>query len=318
MITSKNRFGVGKSIQDNMGSSLYRTPSQSPFPVFVLCQPMYVDNKIANNIWMKELKGKDREIDHERFMGEWWNFYRLLSADSMVYLIPPIRGLQDQVYVNSFAYLPHLKDKDVIVLSNFTADGREGEETMAGIFLGSLGYECVRCPHKFEGEPELKYLRDNIYFGGYGQRTQIEAHRWIEKTYGAKVISIKEKDPHLYHLDCTLFVLNEENIMCCTEIFDAPTVKEIEKVADIHPVTLDDCHENICNSIRVVDLIITSSSLLFMQKRDPDYKDEWKKNENLEKICNELGLEIMFIEMSEAAKSGAALSCFTAHLNYRY
>ena len=68
----------------------------------------------------------------------------------------------------------------------------------------------------------------------------------------------------------------------------------------------------------MVDLIITSSSLLFMQKRDPDYKDEWKKNENLEKICNEVGLEIMFIEMSEATKSGDAVICFTAHLNYRY
>jgi N-dimethylarginine dimethylaminohydrolase len=315
-----SRFGIGgtvskKTQSDITGQEKYRTPSQSPFPVFALCQPMYVDTKVANNIWMKEMKGKDKQIDHERFMGEWYNFVKLLSSDSLVYLIPPKKGLQDQTYVNSFCYLPHIEDKDVIILSNFTAPGRAGEEDAAGSFLAALGYECVKSPYKFEGEPELKYLRDNIYFGGYGFRTQIETHRWLERVYDAKVISIEEKDEHLYHLDCTFFVLNEENVMCCVEGMSSATKKAIEKVATIHPVTMKACHENICNSVRVADLIITSSSLLFMQKRDPDYKDEWKKNDELEDICNELGLEVLFIEMSEAAKSGAALSCFVGTLH---
>lgn len=302
----------------DMGNPEYRTPTQAPFPTFVLCQPIYVDNKIANNVWIKGLKGKDKEIDHERFMGEWYNFYKILSSDALIYLLPPTKGLQDQTYVNCFALLPHLKDRDVIILSNFTGEGRAGEEVVAGRFLQSLGYNCIKSPFKFEGEPELKYLRDNIYFGGYGFRSDIRAHKWIESNFGAKVITLKETDEHLYHLDCSLFVLDENNIICCTEMYSKAEIKEIEKVATIHDVSKKDCHENSCNNVRVGEMVVTSSSLQFMQKRDPSYQDEWKKNERLQEICSDLGLELLFLEMSEAAKSGAALSCFVGHLNYRY
>jgi N-dimethylarginine dimethylaminohydrolase len=297
---------------------LFETPSQLPFPVFALCPPLYVDTKISNNVWMKELNGEAKEIDKERFMGEWYNFYKLLSSDSMVLLIPSRKGLQDQVYVNSFVYLPHIDRRDTIILSNFTAEGRAGEEMVAGDFLKKWNYDIYKCPFRFEGYPELKYLKDNIYFGGYGFRTEIGALNWIEKSFDCEIIKIKETDPHLYHLDCTLFVLTEENVMCCVEAFDKATVKQIEKVCNIHPVSKDACHESVCNSVRVGDMILTSSSLMFMQKRDPKYKKEWKKNEEVEKICSDLGLEILYLEMSEAGKSGAALSCFCTPLNVRF
>ena len=296
----------------------YRTPSQSPFPVFVLCQPLFVDNKIKNNAWMKAMSPKDMEIDIERFMGEWYNLVKLLSGASLVYLIPPKKGLQDQTYVNCFAYLPHIKNKDVCIISNFTGEGRAGESPAVKAFLDSLGYTTVNSPHKFEGEPELKYLRDNIYFGGYGFRTDPKAYIWLEETYGCKIIKIKEVDEHLYHLDCSLFVLDPQNVICCVEAFDPAVVKQIEKVATIHPVTKVDCHENACNNIRVGDMLLSSSSLQYLTKHDSDYKKEWHKNERLQEICGKLGIEILFTEMKEAAKSGAAMSCFVGHLNYRY
>jgi hypothetical protein len=30
-----------------------------------------------------------------------------------------------------------------------------------------MGFKVIPCPYLFEGEAELKYLRDNIYIGGY-------------------------------------------------------------------------------------------------------------------------------------------------------
>jgi N-dimethylarginine dimethylaminohydrolase len=305
--------------KDNASTEMaYRTPSQSPFPVFVLCQPMYVDTKVANNAWMKGLKGKDAKLDKEKFMGEWFNFYKLLAADSLVYLLVPLKGLQDQTYVNSFVYLPHIHEKDVCILSNFTAEGRAGEEIVAQDLLKKLGYQTIKSPYKFEGYPELKYLRDDIYFGGYGIRTQIEAHQWLTKNFGCKIIPIKETDEKLYHLDCLLFVIDEENIIACTELIDKATMHQIERVCNVHAVTKEDCYENACNSVRVGDLILTASSLEFMRKRDPEYVKEWKKNQTMEKICRDVGLEIMYLEMSEAGKSGAALSCFCTPLNKRF
>ena len=280
-------------------------------------QPCFVDTKIKNNIWMKKGKGKEVEIDHEQFMGEWYNFYRLVSADALVYLLPPTKGLQDQVYVNCFAYLPHIKDKDIIILANFTAPGRAGEEAVAGKFLTDMGYQCIKSPFKFEAEPELKWLRDNIYFGGWGQRSDIRAHQWIEKKFGAKVITIQEKDEFCYHLDCNLFVLDEQNVMACTEVIEKATMKEIEAVANVYPVTSKQCYEDICNIVRVGDLLIAASGLQFMKSDDPLYKLQKDKNDRLEKIAYGLGLEVMFLQMDENAKSGAATSCLVGHLNYR-
>jgi N-dimethylarginine dimethylaminohydrolase len=297
----------------------YRTPSQSPFPVFVLCQPCFVSDKIENNIWMKTAKGKDAEpINIEKFMAEWYNFYHLLSATSLVYLLPPAKGLQDEVYVNSFVFLPHIKDKDIIILSNFTAPGRAGEEVVAGKFLQSMGYRCVKPPFKFEGFPELKWLRDDIYFGGYGFRTDVRFHHWVEKAYGCKVIKIKEKDEYCYHLDCNLFVLDKDNIIACDETIEKTTMKEIEKVANVFPVTDDDVYEDACNIIRVGDLLIVASSIQFMKKTDPLYVLQKHKNDRLEEICDKMGLEMILISLDEQAKSGAATSCLATPLNHIY
>ena len=179
--------------------SKYRTPSQSPFPVFVLAQPCFVSDDIENNIWMKSAKGKDAEpINVEKFMAEWYEFYKLISADALCYLLPPAEDLQDLVYVNSFCYLPHITNSDIIILSNFTAEGRAGEEKVAQGLLEPMGYECIAPPNKFEGFPELKWLRNNIYFGGYGQRTEKEFHEWLQREYECRVIKIELKDEFCY------------------------------------------------------------------------------------------------------------------------
>ena len=292
----------------------WQTPSDAPYPVFVMCQPMFIDNKIENNAWIAKLKGKEKEIDYEKNMAEWFNLYRLLSTDALVYLIPPVQGLQDQCYVNSFAYLPHFKETPTIILSNFKAEGREGEEVAAGGLLTKLGYNCVKPPTKFEGDAELKWLKDDIYFGGYGIRTDLETYDWIEENYGAKIIRVNSQNEYLYHLDCLLFVLNEENVIACTELLKPEEIKSIEKVARIHPVKESDCMECVCNSIKVGDLILNSSDLEFLQKRDPSYNKEYAKNKRLLDITSKLGLEVMYTNMSEAGKSGAALSCFTGVL----
>jgi len=295
----------------------WKTPSDAPWPVFLMCPPIFVDNSIANNVWIKKLKGEDKKIDYNKFQGEWFNLCHLIQAgDGQILLAPAKDGLQDQCYCNATAYLPHVKNEPTIILSNFTADGRAGEEDVAGRYLTEWGYKCVKSPHNFEGCAELKFLRDDLYFGGYGVRTDEKTYDWIEKNYGGHIIKINSQDDFLYHLDCLLFVLNKDEVMVCTEILKQSEIKSIEKVANIHPVTRDDAMECVCNSIKVGDMLLNSSDLEFLKKRDPDYKKEYKKNEHLEKICSKIGMEIMYTPMTEAGKSGAALSCFVSILKH--
>lgn len=293
----------------------FKIPSQLDIPVFVLIPPFYVDTKIQNNIWMKELK--DIKIDKEKFLNQWMDLYEfMVSAGAMVFLVPPKEGLQDATYVNSGVYLPHVKNNNVVVLSNFKAEGRAGEEVVLGAFLSQLGYEIIQSPYHFEGEPELKYLRDNIYFGGYGQRTDIKALRWLNKTFDANVVLCYEQDPKLYHLDCSIFVFNEENVLVATDLFDKQVIKAIEKVANILPCDKDDAYQGICNSVAINNFVLNASSIVYMDKDDELYDKEVKKNTLLEKYCIKLGFEPVFINLSECAKSGAMLSCFCMHLNY--
>lgn len=281
-------------------------------PVFALCPPTYADNAIKNNPTMNEFKGQ--KIDRPTFIAQWYNLYNTLAANALVYLITPVRGLQDQTYVNSFMYLPHLENQDVIVLSNFTGEGRAGEEIVAGSLFKDLGYQVVKCPFKFEGEPEEKHVRENIYIGGYGFRSDIRAHQWLESTFGCEIITVKETDEILYHLDCSVLPLGPYNVMMCCEIMAPEEVRQVERIANVIPVSRNDAHEGICNSLHVEDTIYNSSPLQFMSRNDPDYEKQRHKNETLEKIASDLGKELLYFDMQQAELAGAKLSCFVGTL----
>lgn len=293
------------------------TPSQSPFPVVVLCPPTYVDTSIKNNAWMKDMSDEEIALDKDKFMGQWYNLYTDISANALVYLLPPKKGLQDQTYVNCAVYLPHIKDRNIIILSNFKGKGRAGEEVVAGKFFKQLGYEIYKPKTFFEGWPEMKWTgKDNKYYCGYGQRSDKETYKWLEKEFGIEPIFLHEKDPYLYHLDCNIFVLNKDNIMMCTDIFSKKELKAVEKVAYIHSVSVDAAYMGACNSLRISNFMFNSSSLEFMRATDKYYQDEVKKNKEIEKIAEKVGLELVYQDMSEAWKSGALLSCFCMPLNH--
>ena len=288
------------------------TPSQYPFPVFALCPPVYVDTAITNNPWMKS----EEPIDKEKFLAQWYNFYNLIASCSLIYLITPIRGLQDQTYINCAMYLPHASP-DTIILSNFTAPGRSGEEWVAGDLFQDLGYTIEQSPYKFEGEPELKYIRDNIYLGFWGIRTDKTTHSWLEKKYNCKIILVHVTDDKLYHGDCFAFPLGRENLLLCTDLITPAEVKQIEKVVNIIPVSKSAAYMGICNSVKVSDVIFNCSDMQFLKHTEEEYKKEYKKNEELDKICSDLGMETIYCDLSECEKSGAYLSCFCMHLNWR-
>ena len=112
--------------------------------------------------------------------------------------------------------------------------------------------------------------------------------------------------------------MDQQNVLCCNETIDKKTLKEIEKVANIFPVTDDDVYEDCCNIIRVGEIIIAASNIQFLKKSDPIYDKQKHKNDRLEEVCSKLGLELVFVDLSELAKSGAACSCLATPLNHRF
>ncbi len=274
--------------------------------------------EVANNQWMKDIPADQRAVDRTKAKKQFFDLYSLLTDECLIYLIPPKPRLQDQIYVtNAGAVLPHL-DK-TFILSNFKAEARAGEELEAQILLERLGYSCHKPPCHFEGEAELKWLRENIYFGGYGTRTSRKALEWIAKEFDAHIISIEEKDPYLYHLDCSILPLSQDLVLAYTGGIPRAALREIENVATVISINEALAYSGVTNSLRVGYTLYNASCISELPSSNPAYpalKDELAKNQFVEKICRDYGLELVFVNMSEMLKSGALLSCCILHLSY--
>lgn len=292
------------------------TPSQLNIPSYVMNFPFTLSAKEPNNIWMEELKPEELEINRPKAYKQFMDLYNFMAGQGLVYLLPSKGDFQDQVYVaNLGLHLPHIKDRNVMLLSNYTSEPRRGEEWVGKEFYDMMGYETFICPFKWEGEADLKYLKDNIYIGGYGQRSTLEAYEWMEKNFDMKIIKLQMVEPYLYHLDCSVFPLTSEKTLVCSSLYSEEELKELRKYTKIIDVSEDDAFGGITNSVRLGNMILCASNISELKKDDELYTLEKHKIDTLEKICGDEGMECVIFNLSEFMKSGALLSCMTQHLS---
>jgi len=299
-----------------------KTLSDINMPVFVMCPPIYAEFQVANNVWMEQLaseNGGQVEINVDRFMYEWHLLFNALSQEGVVMTLPPVNGLQDEVFVNCFAFLPHIKEPRVCVISRFRAKGRQGEEKVAYDFLTQCGYVCYQPPEGFywEGEACLKFLRDNIYLSTYGVRNTIEALEWIESNFDCQVIKVCEETPELYHSDCLVFPITPYDVLVAVKHTNKTELKKLENVANVIPIEDEGLLEvGIMNCVSVGYTVYCGDNDLAYQG-DKELLDlEKRKREIICQIAGDLGMEVVFIPFTEALKMGGMLSCCVTRLNY--
>ena len=293
------------------------TPSQLPIPAFVMNFPFTLDTAVPNNIWMQEMEEEALKINKGNAYRQFLDLYQFVAGNSLVYTLPSTGNFQDLVYVaNMGIYLPHIKDSNHIILSNFTSEPRQGEEKVGKPFFEAMEYETHMCPFEWEGEADLKYLYDNVYIGGYGQRSNIQAYEWMEKKFDMNIIKVEMVDEYLYHLDCSVFPLTNNKTLICTELYTPEELALISQYTNIIDINIDDTLNGIANSVRLGNMILCASNISELTRADENYEAEKHKINTLEKICFNEGLEPVFFNISEYMKSGAMLSCMMMHLNY--
>jgi N-dimethylarginine dimethylaminohydrolase len=292
------------------------TPSQLPIQSFVMNFPFSLTTTDPNNIWMQELTDEELIINKPKAYKQFMDLYNFVAGGALVNLLPSEGNFQDQVYVaNLGLYLPHIKNENHIILSNFTSDPRKGEELVGEKYFNQMGYKTAISPYKWEGEADLKYLYGNKYIGGYGIRSNIKAYEWMEETYNMDILKVAMVDEYLYHLDCSIFALNQDQTLVCTELFDEEEIAEMEKHTEIIDIHVDDALGGITNSVRLGNMILCASNISEMKKTHEYYESEVHKLKTLEKICSDAGMEPVIFNLSEYMKSGAMLSCMMMHLN---
>ena len=292
------------------------TPSQLPLQSYVMNFPFTLDTNDPNNIWMQELTDEELQVNKPKAYKQFMDLYNFMAGQSLVYLLPAEGNYQDQVYVaNLGLQLPHIENENHILLSNFTSDPRKGEELVGEKFFNQMGYKTHISPFKWEGEADIKHLYDNLYIGGYGIRSNIKTYEWMEENFGMDIIKVAMTDEYLYHLDCSIFPLNEDKTLVCTELFDSQEVAQIEQYTEVIDVNIEDALGGMTNSVRLGNMILCASNISELKKSHEYYETEKHKIESLERICSDEGMEPVIFNLSEYMKSGAMLSCMVMHLN---
>ena len=292
------------------------TPSQLPLQSYVMNFPFTLSTSDPNNIWMQELTDDELSINKPKAYKQFMDLYNFMAGQSLVHLLPAEGNFQDQVYVaNLGLQLPHLKDKNTILLSNYSSDPRKGEELVGEKFFKMMGYDTHISPYKWEGEADIKHLYDNVYVGGYGIRSNIKTYEWMEKNFDMNILKVAMTDEYLYHLDCSIFPLNEYKTLVCTELYDEDELKMLETHTEIIDVDVDNALCGMTNSVRMGNMILCASNIAELKKSHEYYEGEKLKIAALEKICSNEGMEPVIFNLSEFMKSGAMLSCMVMHLN---
>jgi N-dimethylarginine dimethylaminohydrolase len=292
------------------------TPSQLHLQSYVMNFPFTLSTSDPNNIWMQELTDEELTVNRPKAYKQFMDLYNFMAGSSLVHLLPSEGNFQDQVYVaNLGMHLHHITDENIILLSNYTSDPRKGEEYVGKKFFSQMGYSTHISPYKWEGEADIKYLHDNVYVGGYGIRSNIKTYEWMEKEFDMNIIKLAMTDEYLYHLDCSIFPLNANKTLVCTELYDPEEIKQLEKHTEIIDVNIEDALYGMTNSVRLGNMVLCASNISELKKSSEFYEGEKHKIESLERICANEGMEPVIFNLSEYMKSGAMLSCMVMHLN---
>lgn len=271
----------------------------------VMCPPEHLSTDIKNNVLMK-----GKKINIERAMRQYRRAKTVVEALGIeVEEITPAPGCQDQTFVANIA----VAIEPFVVLSNFKAPGRDCEIPPARSFFRKLGYNMIQPPYSFEGEAELKPIREGLYFGGYGQFTDLRALNWIADECEVEIIPIHETDDTLYHLDCCLLVVDEQNALVTTDAISKESLKAIEHVVNVIPTPPAPGQNTtaITTCVLIPEKNICLSGAFNAERTDYVRAMEW-----LNATFDKFGYTCIFLDIDEAAKSGADLSCQVMHLTF--
>lgn len=277
-------------------------PTQLSIPVYLMNSPIAFENS-------EELK--KRGVNFQKLINQFFDLYNYISSESCVYLIP--NASQSKLINLATASIGNIlfnKEKGCnLILNNNNSILGEDFFTNLGYSIGISNY------NNYEGELTLKYLRDNIYLGGYSDEKGYEWFEQLENHYEIKIIKLCLVDENLPYLNNSVFPITKQYLLLCTDLYTKKEIKEIEEYVEIEPVSLENCYQGACNNIRLYNSLINSSNIFNLKKGSIEYKREIKKNRFLEDIAADYGMELLHFNMSEYSKINFWLSDLILTLN---
>jgi N-dimethylarginine dimethylaminohydrolase len=172
---------------------------------YLMCRPEHFAVDYAINPWMDPATPADvtRAIEQ-------WDALRqaYLALGHRVSLIDPVPGLPDMVFAANGALVIDGK----VFGARFRNAEREAEGPAYAAWFSAAGYVALRHPvHVNEGEGDF-LVTGRCVLAGTGFRTDPASHLEAQEFFGRPVIALELVNPHYYHLDTALCVLDEQTI----------------------------------------------------------------------------------------------------------
>jgi N-dimethylarginine dimethylaminohydrolase len=261
---------------------------------FLMCPPAHFEVVYEINPWMHA----DGATDADRALLQWEQLRdAYVRAGHVVETVDPQPGLPDMVFAANSA----LVIDGVALLARFRHPQRRGEEALYERWFHQHGLTVQRAEHVHEGEGDFVCVGD-VILGGTGFRTDVGAHREVERVFGREVVTLELVDPRFYHLDTALFAVDAEQIAYFPDAFSDDSRALLQRLyPDAIRVRERDAMAFGCNAA-------SDGRHVFL----PSGADE------LAQSLVGLGFEPRAIDLSELRKAGGSVKCCTLELRVEH
>ncbi len=264
---------------------------------FLMCRPDFFDVKYIINPWME---GNISRAKSDVSKIQWKNLYSIISSLAEVSLVPPDPKVPDLVFTANAG----LVYDSTCIISRFFHGERMPEEPIFEKWFFSNGFSCKILPEDipFEGAGDALFDRSqNILWAGYGFRTEIEAHSYLNQWVPSEVLSLQLLDSRFYHLDTCFCPLEDGYLMYYPPAFDKNSNQLIESRIPKEKrivVSEEDAMLFACNAVNINTHIVLN-----------------EVSEDLLQQLNAIGFTTHQTPLGEFLKSGGAAKCLTLRLN---
>jgi N-dimethylarginine dimethylaminohydrolase len=188
---------------------------------------LHFDVTYKINPWMDP----DEVVDADLAIHQWEQVAATyLELGHQVDLIEPVPELPDMVFAANAALVLDGR----AYCARFSVEERRGEEGPDREWFRTHGYDVIVPTAANEGAGDLLAVGRRI-LAGHGFRTTLAAHREVARHFEREVVSLELVDPHYYHLDTALSVLDDETIAWFPGAFAPSSQRTLE---DLFPDAL--------------------------------------------------------------------------------
>lgn len=229
-------------------------------------------------------------------VSQWSNLHHhIIRLGGWVEYVPHADGWPDMVFTANAGLVRGNK----VVLAHFRHPERAGEERYYREWFEQAGFSVVEVRGgTFEGEGDALFAGDKL-FCGYGFRSELAAYEEIgQELTVSKLIPVRLRDDRFYHLDTCFCPLTPELALLFPGAFDAESLKNIERVMEVIPVSSVEAAHFVCNAV------VLGSDIVLPAGCPETYQ-----------ILKERGFTTHPVELDEFLKAGGAAKCLSLKLD---